>query len=332
MAIRTTCPSCRTVYNLADQLAGKTVRCKKCEAAIVVRAAGEQEKVQTRPPASKRSLVRDEGEEARPRRRIREEEDDDDDEDLPLPIRRSNHGLIIGLIAGGVGLMLLLAGGIVVVVLLLRIDRSGSGNRAPDFRADAGRGEKILPVQAGRANQVPDFPAEDDDLPGADPVTRALHQLKSPNPFKRHEALRTLKNTPLDEGRRAEVIKALEPLLNDADHFTRSDAMKALARFKDERLAEPIAQHLEEFEDLLDAAEALKMMGPAAEKAVLARLNHHEIQVRIMVCEILKVIGTKQSIPALDKVVAAGKDPFSGADHLVAMQAEQTIKSIKARP
>jgi HEAT repeat protein len=153
---------------------------------------------------------------------------------------------------------------------------------------------------------------------------------------------------------------AVPPLVNDADHFTRlwaiealgvwgtkdavpsllkamkdkesrGDAMKALGRLKDERAAEPIAERLEEFFDQHEAAEALKQMGPVAEKAVLARLNHHDLHVRITACDILAVIGTQKSIPPLEKVVAAGKDPFAGEAHLVAMKAEQAIKSIRSR-
>ncbi len=165
-------------------------------------------------------------------------------------------------------------------------------------------------------------------------------------------ALSTLKETLPDE-RRAEVVKALEPLLNDTNIFTRQEAvdalgvwgdkdtvpillkamrdkdtrrqaMKALGRLKDERAAEPLAERLEEFFDRHDAAEALKSMGTIAEKAVLARLNHHDWQVSTTVCEILGAVGTKQSIPPLEKVAAAG-------DHMVVDSAKKALQSIKAR-
>jgi HEAT repeat protein len=115
------------------------------------------------------------------------------------------------------------------------------------------------------------------------------------------------------------------------DKDTRGDAMKALGRLKDERAAEPIAERLEDFFDRHGAEEALKQMGLVAEKAVLARLDHPDWQVRIAVCDVLGVIGTRQSIPPLEKVVAAGKDPFSGQNHFVAKKAEEAIKAIKAR-
>jgi HEAT repeat protein len=190
-------------------------------------------------------------------------------------------------------------------------------------------------------------------------VTRALYRLRSTDPHKRAQAIRKLKETLPDE-RRAEVVKALEPLLNDDDFFTRRDviealgvwgnkdtvpillkamrekdtrgeAMKALGRLKDERAAEPLAERLEEFFDRHEAAQALKSMGSIAEKVVIARLNHHELHVRITVCEILGAIGTKQSIPPLEKVIAAGKDIGAGENFIVAHTAEQALQAIKAR-
>lgn len=451
MPIRTTCPSCRTVYTLADQYAGKTVRCKECQAAIVVRAAkeragddeddaGSRGKIQSRPrassPAERGSPTR-----ARPRRRERE-----DDWDSERSIQHSNRGLVIGLIAGGAVLTLLLVGGIVAIVLLLGrsadnpsdlpagADAGGRpGRNPPKFLAEADEdpawpslGMRILPpdsailhiagvvddntheaiserldslfhvdghhivkrarqgdrmsvlvvfvgnVQAfsrkldfGTVDSIKDriitvtARKVDGPPPNADAVAKAIHRLKSPDANKRREAARRLKDS-LPDQRRAEVVKALAPLLNDSDVFTRQfaiealgvwgdkdtvpllisamqgretrhEAMNALARIKDERAAEAIAARLEEFGDLLLAAQALKKMGPIAEKAVLARLNHGEFQVRIMVCEILTVIGTKQSIAPLEKVVDAGKDPFAGQDHLVAMRAKETLKAIQRR-
>ena len=343
MAIRITCLSCRSVYTLADHYAGKTVRCKQCEAAIVVRAAkgraeedvdesesergaGARERIQTRPqagshaPSGSQKRARDDDEEARPRRRDR----DDEEWDSP-PIRRDKHGLVIGLIAVGTGLLLLLGGGVIVVVLLFA---GRSENKATDFLTDA-----------------------EPPPPNADAVTKTLHHLKSADPNTRREAARKLKDTLPDE-RRAEVVKALEPLVNDADFFTRKfavealgvwgnkdavpillramqnketrgEAMKALGRLKDERAVEPIAARLEEFFDLHAAEEALKQMGPMAEKAVLARLNHHQWHTRIAVCRILKAIGTKQSIPALENAAAN--------DFHISLQAKEAIQAIKAR-
>lgn len=188
--------------------------------------------------------------------------------------------------------------------------------------------------------------------PNADAVSKALFRLKSNNVALRHQALRTIKDTLPDE-RRGEVVKALEPLVNDSDHFTREwaiealgvwgtketvpillkamkqkesrgAAMKALGHLKDERAIEPIADRLEDFFDRGPAAEALKKMGPAAENAVLKQMNHTDNQVRLTACDILKTIGTAKSLPALRRAVAEG-------DFFLKPKAEETIKAIKAR-
>lgn len=436
MPIRTTCPSCQTVYSLADSLAGKKVRCKKCNEVIVVRAvkeraegsasaveAGSREKIQSRPQQPKRPVVRDEEELARPRRRNREEE-----AYSRRPRRRSNRGLVIGLIVGGAALVLLLGGGGILAIFLL-IGRL-SNDETPDLTSPApfveedgpwpGARPAVAPPNAvtlhilGVANEstqeavtekleallsagghvslttarrgdrmtvlvmpVKDVQAFSQQLdfgtvrevngrtitmlahkvegppPNADAVTRALHHLKSTNQLKRAEAVRKLKETLPDE-RRAEVVKALEPLLNDANFFTRQDviealgvwgnkdavplllnamreketrdtAMKALGRLKDERAVEPIVERLDDFFDNHEAAEALKQMGPMAEQAVLARLNHHEFMMRMTVFDILKVIGTKKSLPSLEKASA-------DQNIVIATTAKETIQAITARP
>jgi predicted Zn finger-like uncharacterized protein len=187
----------------------------------------------------------------------------------------------------------------------------------------------------------------------ADLVTKALYELKSPAAHRRTEAVRRLKDTLPDAARRAEVARALEPLLNDPDQFaratviealgiwgtkesvpllikamspkeTRNDAMKALGRLKDERAIEPIAGRLEDPFDRGAAADALKAFGRAAEKAVLERLSHLDGGVRQEACRILEVIGTRESIPALKRVIEVGDAQAKG-------WAEQAIKAITAR-
>jgi predicted Zn finger-like uncharacterized protein len=425
MPIPTTCPSCQTVYSLADHLRGKKVRCKNCDEVIVVGAsakarsaeerdegAGRQERIQSGARRPKLAPARDEDE--RPRRRERE--------DSSRPGRKSNRGLIIGLIAGGVGLLLLVAGGILVAVLLLGktpnsvsdllVDGGGpwpeprGGFMAPDSTitvhvagaadeptrdairdklgalADAGRGSGVSSASQGDRMTVRITPVRDpkafadkidfgtvrsvdgriitmiarkvEGAPAAnaDVVTKALFDLKSPSVHRRMEAVRRLKETLPDE-RRGEVTKALEPLVTDSDHFTREwaiealgvwgtketvpvllkamnqketrgAAIKALGRLKDERAIEPIAERLEDFFDRGPASDALKKMGPVAENAVIKRLNHSDRHVRTTACDILKVIGTKESLPALQKVIAEN-------DFFLTPKAKETVQVITAR-
>src|SRR5215475_14380427 len=54
MPIRACCPQCGANYNLADTLAGKKIRCKKCQGIVPVptaAAAGEEEQPQPERPA-----------------------------------------------------------------------------------------------------------------------------------------------------------------------------------------------------------------------------------------------------------------------------------------
>jgi HEAT repeat protein len=157
----------------------------------------------------------------------------------------------------------------------------------------------------------------------------------------------------LPEARRREVARALEALLGAADvsvrregidalgtwgdkdsvpallqalkdKETRVNAIKALGPLKDERAAEPITKSLEDFFEQGEAVAALKKMGPAAEKAVLALLNHPDAGRRGQACDILKVIGTRQSLPLLEKVAAAN-------DFFVSPAAKEAIRAIQAR-
>jgi HEAT repeat protein/predicted nucleic acid-binding Zn-ribbon protein len=157
----------------------------------------------------------------------------------------------------------------------------------------------------------------------------------------------------LPEARRREVARALEPLLGVADvsvrcegidalgtwgdkesvpallqalrdKETRVNAIKALGPLKDERAAEPITKSLEDFFEQGAAVEALKQMGPAAETAVLPLLNHRDAGRRAQACDILKVIGTRQSLPFLAKV-AAENNIFSSP------AAKEAIRAIQAR-
>jgi uncharacterized protein YjiS (DUF1127 family) len=186
----------------------------------------------------------------------------------------------------------------------------------------------------------------------ADAVAKALHGLKSPNAMRRAESARQLKDMLPDE-RRAEVAPALEALLADPNPLTRDSAaealgvwgskanvpallramnewqnrraaMLALGRLKDGRAAEPLASRLEDLGDRQVAAEALKALGPAAEKAVLQRLRHPDEFVRVEACRVLKVVGTRDSLPALNKVVAEN-------DLAVSPEAKNAIQAITAR-
>jgi hypothetical protein len=182
----------------------------------------------------------------------------------------------------------------------------------------------------------------------ADAVAKALFRLKKPQSNVRHEAAEALKKLTPDQ-RRDEVARALEAALTEPDQHTREQmidalgvwgtketvplllqamnqkegraaAIRALGNLKDERAIDPIAELLAKNEELGEVGDALKKLGPAAEKAVLKQLNHEVLLVRWKVCEILQAIGTKTSLPELEKVA---KDLGGPAD--------QAITAIKGR-
>lgn len=130
MPIQTVCPECDSVYLLADQQAGKKVRCKKCQAVIEVPA----------PPAKRTAVRGDAGKpaaavtprRAAPTRRPRDDDEDDWDEPRDASARKSvakksGSALpwIIGGVAAGAGLLLLMCGGI-ITYFVMASDKSAS--------------------------------------------------------------------------------------------------------------------------------------------------------------------------------------------------------------
>jgi len=118
MPIRVRCTDCATQYNLADTLAGKKIRCKKCQGIIAVPDAENGEATTPAPRnvevtrgKTRPSPVREEQDEPRVKRRRDEEYDEPRTGKKALPL-----GWIIG---GSVGVVLLI-GGIILAVVLTR--------------------------------------------------------------------------------------------------------------------------------------------------------------------------------------------------------------------
>jgi predicted Zn finger-like uncharacterized protein len=130
MAVTVNCPGCRTSYPVTEDLLGKKIRCKKCQETFTATAA--------KSPAGSRAA----DERITSRRPVRDEADEYDDEDeaprrngngrarpaAKRPPQKSNKGLLIGGIAGGV---LLLAGGIGLGVWILNKDDTDNTTSPP---------------------------------------------------------------------------------------------------------------------------------------------------------------------------------------------------------
>jgi hypothetical protein len=107
--------------------------------------------------------------------------------------------------------------------------------------------------------------------------------------------------------------------------FVAPALIEAVMKYKPDSAIEPIARHLPNALTRKAASQALKSYGPIAEEAVAAHLTSGDIWTRQEACEILKIIGTRKSIPALEQV-ARERDVFvSGA-------AKVTLKVIRQNP
>ena len=186
-------------------------------------------------------------------------------------------------------------------------------------------------LDARPASREPEIPAD------ADAVEKSLIQLKANATHTKKDGLNRLMRTRPD-GRLAEVVQAVLPLLEDDDGWlvgdaikvlviwnspevvpaiisrttdnrfgVRHEAIKALGKIKDPRGVEPVVQRLQE--DGGPAKDALKEMGAMAEPALIERLTNPDPGIRRDVCDILKDIGGKETLKAMQALPA---DPDIG--------------------
>ncbi len=158
------------------------------------------------------------------------------------------------------------------------------------------------------------------------------------------------------QGRQAEVARALEPLLEDKEQFTRQAAGRALAvwcdresvpaliaalndefftvpwaaldalgKLKDERAIEPVIDLLKAKKHRQQAVKSLAAMGAMAEDAALALLEEDDSDMRYDACQILKEIGGKKSFGQLGTV---SRNDSNG---IVKLVADQALKAIRER-
>ena len=187
-------------------------------------------------------------------------------------------------------------------------------------------------------------------------LDKLLADLRSPDQFQRKAAADKIAQTPVVEARRAEVQRALEPLLQEGQLLTTGAALKALqswgdkniipalvqmlqnrtspvrrqvmetlARFPDERGADAVAETLAILTDRRAAGNALRAMGPVAEKSVLRQLQASRDSLMMQeACNILAAIGSPASLPTLDKLAG-------GTDKRVAASARKAAADIRKR-
>jgi hypothetical protein len=121
----------------------------------------------------------------------------------------------------------------------------------------------------------------------------------------------------------ANEIPALIEML--ADRETMREALQVIGRFRDPRAVEPVVRCFRDDTVMHPAQDALREMGPMAEKAVLPILqNLQDINRCRATIDLLKDIGTQESVPALQALVASNDLFLSGA-------AREAIAAITAR-
>src|SRR5439155_1321428 len=150
-------------------------------------------------------------------------------------------------------------------------------------------------------------------------ATELEGQLKSSDGFQRAFAARALKVWGS-----AKHVPVLVAMLKDENQMARQFAFEGLGGLKDKKGAEAVAGLLADLPTRIQAANSLKAMGPVAEKPVAPLLKHQDWTVRLEAARVLGEIGTKESLAALQAVVA-------DSNRLVAMEAGKAIKAIEGR-
>ena len=122
-----------------------------------------------------------------------------------------------------------------------------------------------------------------------------------------------------------DAVPILVEVLRDESvfFFTRKDALQMLGNFLDDRAAAAIAGALSDGRLRGDAAAALKQLGPLAERAVAEHLTSRDRGELLEAIQILKEIGTLESIPALEETARQEKS--------VASQVDDAIRQVRQR-
>jgi HEAT repeat protein len=237
------------------------------------------------------------------------------------------------------GMMVIVLGGLLKLAgLVIGPWELPTWTAAPVIVAPAGR-----PAGAPPAAVLARPPSEEEV------IAQALEDLRA---GRAHGALMRLAATK-PTGPRAEVAKAVEPLVQDANPsvrlpavevlrawgaaenvptllgalhdsnvLVRQGAIKGLGRIKDERAIEPLAELLSDFSVRGEASRALQGFGAAAESAVWPFLQDKDFFLRTEACAILQAIGTKKSAAELRKAM---NDPS------IKFHAEQALQAASRR-
>jgi HEAT repeat protein len=219
-----------------------------------------------------------------------------------------------------------------------RKDALNKDQRKDDAKKDKEEPPKKLPPPKVTGDEAIDRALQ--DLSAADrknfvPAAQALSKM-APNQHRAVVAQKLAEQLPKSEpGNRTPLLRALGVwgtanevpalllMLNEKDGNTKNETMQALGKLRDGRAAAPLVQCLHELSTQYHAEQALRSIGPPAEKEVLTLLNQNEIKLKVIAVRLLKDMGTQQSVPALQ---AASRGPIEIQDG-----ARQALMAIAAR-
>ncbi|HZT81595.1 MAG TPA: hypothetical protein VFA26_15320 [Gemmataceae bacterium] len=339
MPIQATCPKCDAGYTLRDEMAGKTVRCKKCQANFLVRnSAGgaddilditARDAIQSEKRQAKAAPAGGDDEaRAHPRKRDEDDRDDFDDRDAPPPPKKkSSAGLVFGILA------------IVGAVLLLCCGVPGGAFFYITYKAKQA-------VEELAENGPLDDAGNPIFINAREPkdLNDAIDALRSNERGRRIGAANWLARQPVDPGRRAEVARGLDRMLTDTDGSGRGPALAALktwadrdsvpalvnvlkdesfglapnanrdaamdvaANLKDVRLAPHVAKYLANAFHNEKAKHTLQAMGPGMEAEVAKFLFHPDGGARERAASLLQIYNTKTDV-AVTAAVAELRSP-----------------------
>jgi HEAT repeat protein len=121
-----------------------------------------------------------------------------------------------------------------------------------------------------------------------------------------------------------ETLPVLINAISDENVLFRGIVIRALGSFDDERAADAVAESMIDWINRGEARAALTRQSTWGEKAVLKLLGHPDTDVRQEAMKLLKVIGTSESVSALNEQL---KDSDRGISH----GAQDVLDAIKAR-
>jgi HEAT repeat protein len=215
--------------------------------------------------------------------------------------------------------------------LIGEAEKAAMAKAAKDAEAERKRplgdkeaGDLLADLKSGESSRVrraaQQLATKSPDKPDAE-IAKALENLlvSQQNDFARASAAKALENWSTLAN-----VPGLVKVLNDKNPMVRVSAIKALTKHKSQQAIEPISQQLQDLFTRGPAVEFLKAMGPAAEPVVIKLLENLEPAVRTEAASVLKVIGTKQCLPALEK---AANDPNVFAKH----SAQEALSAVKSR-